>query len=80
MNGGKWGGKKTSARVTMAKKEQARKREDLSLQKCKTECCECVQDGGTVCCYCDDGPNVYCLSEDFNLTPDKVKKIRDNNG
>jgi mevalonate pyrophosphate decarboxylase len=46
------------------------------MEKCKTECCECVQDGGTVCCYCDAGPNVFCLTEDFNLNPEEVAKIR----
>jgi hypothetical protein len=33
MNGGKWGGRKTSARITAKKEEQALKREDLMNSK-----------------------------------------------
>jgi len=47
----------------------------MNTVKC-TLCCECVEDGGSTCCYCEVGPNIFCLTEDFNLNKDQVASIR----
>lgn len=43
--------------------------------KCSPVCCECVKDG-VACCYCEVGPNIFCLTEDFNLNKDQVASLR----